>query len=189
MKNINLLTIKLLLICISLNVSAQVPDNTLAQQYHDVVTQSGSYKVYKNIRKTKIEQLWKNVTDSLQLQKTLLNESRARLAEREKLITELKGRTESQKSPVAGLIPEDISVSSTASLWGLVILLGAALVFVFVRSRSALKEASYRSELYDELTTEFREYKSKANEKERKLARELQDERNLVEELKGKKGK
>ena len=186
MKNISLLTISLLLTCISRNAIAQVPDTSLAKQYEEVVIKSGSYKVYKNIRKTKIEQLWKNVTDSLQQQKTLLNESRARLSGSEKLIAELKSKIESKKSPVADLIPEDISVSSTAGLWGLVILLGVALVLVFVRSRSALKEANYRSELYDELTAEFREYKSKAAEKERKLARELQDERNLVDELRGK---
>ena len=79
MKNISLLTISLLLIFISMNAIAQVPDTTLAKQYEEVVIKSGSYKVYKNIRKTKIEQLWKNVTDSLQKERKIAAESKAQL--------------------------------------------------------------------------------------------------------------
>ena len=71
MKNISLLTISLILSFLSSKVIAQVPDTTLAKQYEEVVIKSGSYKVYKNIRKTKIEQFWKNVNDSLKQQQQL----------------------------------------------------------------------------------------------------------------------
>ena len=52
---------------------------TLAQQYHEVVIRSGSYKIYKNIKKTKIEELWRNVNDSLNQQKQLILQNKAEI--------------------------------------------------------------------------------------------------------------
>lgn len=185
MKNIRLLASSLLLICISLNLAAQVPDTTLAGQYEAVVTKSGSYKIYKNIQKTKIEQLWKNVIDSLQKEKQIAATSKAQLekglAEIPVLQAEIKELKEAN-SPVKKLS----NVSDTTMLWGLIILLAAGLAIVIIRNKGARQEAKSQQERCEELAGEFREYKSKAAEKERKLARELQDERNLVEELKGK---
>jgi cell division protein FtsL len=185
MKNISLLTISLLLIFISMNTIAQVPDTSLAKQYEEVVIKSGSYKVYKNIRKTKIEQLWKNVTDSLQKEKKIAADSKAQLqkglAEIPLLQAEIQ-ELKSSNSPLKKLS----NVNTSTILWILVILFGAGMVFVIYRSRSTVQEVKDQQERYEELSIEFREYKSKAAEKERKLARELQDERNLVDELKGK---
>jgi hypothetical protein len=79
MKNISLLTITLVLIFFSRTASAQVSDSTLAQQYQEVVIKSGSYKIYKNVRKTKIEQLWKNVNDSLKKERKIAADSKAQL--------------------------------------------------------------------------------------------------------------
>ncbi len=178
----------LLIICITINASAQVTDTTLAGQYEDVVIKSGSYKVYKNIRKTKIEQLWKNVTDSLQKEKALADKSKLMLAQQSDSIANLRAELKNLTgSGFSGIKTEDLVPGKSAKLWGLIILLGAALFFVMYRSRAALKEAVYRNTLYNELVEEFHKYKSHANEKERKLARELQTERNRVDELMGKK--
>lgn len=185
MKNISLLTISLLLIFSSRNAIAQISDSTLAQQYEEVVIKSGSYKVYKNIRKTKIEQLWKNVTDSLQKERKIAADSKAQLqkglAEIPVLQAEIR-ELKAANSPIKKLG----NVSDNTLLWGLVIILSAGIVIVIYRSRSAVQEVKDQIERYEELSTEFREYKSKAAEKERKLARELQDERNLVDELKAR---
>jgi len=185
MKNIRLLTISLLLIFLSSSVIAQVQDTTLAKQYEEVVIKSGSYKVYKNIRKTKIEQLWKNVTDSLQKEKKIAAESKAQLQKGLAEIPLLQAEIQELKaanSPIKKLG----NVSDSTLLWGLIVLLTAGIVIVIYRSRSAVQEVKEQTERYEELSTEFREYKSKAAEKERKLARELQDERNLVDELKAR---
>ena len=66
-------------------------------------------------------------------------------------------------------------------MWGLVVIFGAAAVFVIMRSGIYNREAKYRVKLYNELEEEYRNYKSKANEKEKKLARELQTERNKLD--------
>jgi len=185
MKNISLLATLLLLICISLNVSAQVPDTTLAGQYEAVVTKSGSYKIYKNVQKIKIEQLWKNVKDSLKKERKIAADSKAQLQKGIEEIAALQAENQELKAADSALNKLK-NVGDTTLLWGLVVLLGAGIVFVIYRSRSTVQEVKDQNERYEELNTEFRDYKSKAAEKERKLARELQDERNLVDELKAK---
>jgi hypothetical protein len=57
---------------------------------------------------------------------------------------------------------------------------------VILRSAKHIHEAKYRSSLYEEISQEYQSYKTKANDKEKKLARELQDERNKLDELKNR---
>ena len=192
MKNISLLTISLILIFLSSNVIAQVPDTTLAKQYEEVVIKSGSYKVYKNIRKTKIEQLWKNVNDSLKQQQQLFLQSKAELEKSAQTISAMQAEIDSFKAAESSMgklsnIGTSIKDSSgSIFLWAALVLLAVALAYAIFRMRMAVKEASYRSGLYDQLFEELREHRSKANEREKKLARELQTERNKVAELTGR---
>lgn len=55
-------------------------------------------------------------------------------------------------------------------------------LFIFI-NKGFKKEAYYRIHLFEELTEEFKNFKTKANEKEKRLARELQTERNALEEM------
>ncbi len=70
-------------------------------------------------------------------------------------------------------------------MWGLVIAFGVIAAIVLFRSGSYSREANYRIKLYDDLDEEYKNYKAKANEKEKKLARELQTARNKIEEITG----
>ncbi len=71
-------------------------------------------------------------------------------------------------------------------VWSIIAVLAALAAIVIFRSGSARSEANYRTKLYNELEEEYKNYKAKANEKEKKLARELQTERNKVDELMGR---
>lgn len=70
-------------------------------------------------------------------------------------------------------------------MWGLVVVFGVIAAFVIFRSGSYSREAKYRIKLYDDLDEEYKGYKAKSNEKEKKLARELQTARNKIEEITG----
>jgi hypothetical protein len=194
-----------LMIGITANAFGQVPiadvipvkqapalSGTLAQQYNEVVTRSGSYKIYKNVQKTKIEKLWRNVNDSLQHQKQLLKQSKAELEKSAQSIEAMQAEIDGFKASgssigILSTIGKSVNGSSYSMyLWGALLLLAAGLIFAISRMRSAVKEASYRSGLYEQLFLELREHRSKANEREKKLARELQTARNRVEELTGK---
>lgn len=156
---------------------------TLAQQYVEVVVRSGSYKVYKNIKKTKIEEFWKNINDTLNYQKQLNKQGAAAPTQNDGIIKTMQSKIDSleevkaEKRVYGGENPVSIY------LWLALTALAFALVFALVRTRVAIKEASYRIELYDQLFEELRENRIKATEREKKLGRELQTERNRVEEL------
>ena len=71
-------------------------------------------------------------------------------------------------------------------VWSIIIILAIALFVVIARSAKNILEAKHRTQLYEEISAEFQAYKAKSNEQQRKLARELQDERNIIEEMRTK---
>ncbi len=189
-------TILLLIVYTTLNVQAQTPGTTILQQYQDVVGRSGSYQGFKQIRQDKLDRFWKNITDTLAREKQLRTEFDAKIAASAQTVSQSKAelaslqkQLEESKASVNQVsllgIPLEKGTYSLV-MWGLVLLLGAGLAFAIYRSSSSLKEARYRTELYNDLSDEFQKHKLNANEKEKKLARELQTERNLMAEMKGR---
>jgi hypothetical protein len=71
-------------------------------------------------------------------------------------------------------------------MWGLVVAFAITALIVISQSGGHRREARYRIKLFSELEDEFKAYKTKANDKEKKLARELQTERNKLDDLLGK---
>jgi len=98
-----------------------------------------------------------------------------------------KDQTISSETDMISFLGMDMSKTLYSSImWGLVIIIGVVAGMVIARSGGYRHEAVHRTKLYDELEEEFKAYKTKANDKEKKLARELQTERNKVDELMGR---
>ncbi len=181
---------------ISFQGYAQLSPGTLSQQYDETVNRAGSYNGYKNIRLDRIQRLWKNVTDSVQHERQLLNDANLKLASHNEIVSQLKTELDNKQEELTASRASvnemsflGISLTKPAYntlMWGLILALLAAVIFSFLHSKTSLREARYRNELYSDLFEEFREYRSKSNEKEVRLARELQTERNKVAELTGK---
>ena len=168
---------------------ASAQSDTVVKQFDELFKRLGSNR---NMTNTSVAELWKNMNDSLLLQKKLLKQGKAELEKSSQRIialqTEITNLKTSGKS-IGELNTLDQSVNGSNNylyLWGALLLLVAALAYAILRMRSAVKEARYRIALYDQLFEELRENRSKANEREKKLARELQTARNRVEELTGK---
>lgn len=185
-------------LCISVNAQQAKVDTstiktvpilsgTLAEQYNEVVVKSGSYKVYKNIKKVKIEAFWKNINDTLQYQRQLIAQIKTSPIANDDTISALQAKIDSLENIKSEEKTEITGNSTTNSvsiyLWISLIVLIIALAFALIRTRVAVKEANYRIELYDQLSEENRDQRIKATEREKKLGRELQNERNRVEEL------
>jgi len=168
---------------------ASAQSDTLSQQYNEMINRLG---FNKNGTKPSIIELWKHVNDSLLLQKKLLKQGKAELEKSSQRISAMKVEIDNLKASgksIGELNTMEHSVNGSSNslyLWGALLLLVAALAYAILRMRSAVKEARYRIALYDQLFEELRENRSKANEREKKLARELQTARNRVEELTGK---
>ncbi len=170
--------------------AAQAPvaetDKSLNGQYRYLLT-----KVY-NYQQPFIAAFWKNVRDSLNQNKQALKAANEKLATSNQSISQLQSTAASKEQELTKADSIDflgISFSKngySTMVWSLIAVLGALAVIVILRSGSARAEATYRTKLYNELEEEYKNYKAKANEKEKKLARELQTERNKVDELMGR---
>jgi hypothetical protein len=169
-------------------------DFSLNGQYQFLLSRSRSINGYKLVNPFRLSAVWKSATDTLAKERIDLNKAKTKIAEQEKTIGNLQSEVKGNESIVSDTnakIDEinflGISFSKgtyNLIVWGIIVVLAISLFVVIARSAKNIMEAKHRTQLYDEITAEFQTYKSKASEKERKLARELQDERNIVEELK-----
>jgi len=174
----------------SIAPAAQLSDKSLNGQYQYLLT-----KVYR-YQQPLISALWKSASDTLTINRRKLKAAESKLIAQAKTIDSLKADVTNkdqtltaESTRVNGITVLGITLSkSTYNLitWGLVLLFGATALFVILRSGSYSREAKYRTLLYTELEEEFKAYKAKANDKEKKLARELQTERNKLDELLGR---
>lgn len=171
-------------------------DPTLNGQYKQLISQSKNYYGSKLITPQRLNAFWKNVNDTLRTERKQLRTSNASITAQQKTITELKSQIAEKETALSTTnqklneitfmgVSFDKSTYNTI-VWSLIVALALALAFVIIRSAKYIHEAKYRSGLYEEITTEYQSYKVKANEKEKKLARELQDERNKLEEYKSR---
>lgn len=148
---------------------------------------------YKMVAGYRLDQLWKSVSDTLRKERTALKAIQEKLTAQEKMVTYLKTEISGKD---ASLTENTNKVNEIRFLgiafekgtyniivWSIVGILAIALVIVIATSGKNITEAKHRSQLYNEISDEYQAYKSKAVEKERKLARELQDERNRLDEL------
>ncbi|MDO3627441.1 hypothetical protein [Mucilaginibacter sp. BT774] len=143
--------------------------------------------------------LWKNVTDTLTKERNDVKAAQAKLSADAKLIDSLKTASANAAKEPAGS-QSSSTPSDTISMFGIVLskstynlvmvglVIGLAIALAIVIGTTAKHkyEARHRTELYEEIEEEFKTYKAKATEKELKLARELQTERNKLDELLGR---
>ncbi|MBS7566315.1 hypothetical protein KHS38_18045 [Mucilaginibacter sp. Bleaf8] len=165
-------------------------DKSLNGQYQYLLT-----KVY-NYQRPQLSAFYKNLMDSLRTERRKLKEAQQKLSAQGKAVENLQSDVSAKeqslnesnsKADAISLLGVDVSKSTyNMIMWGLVIVFGIVATVVIIQSASARREARYRTKLYDELDEEYKSYKIKANEKEKKLARELQTERNKLDELLGR---
>lgn len=168
-------------------------DNSLRAQFNELKTKSNSYQEYKVVRVVSLDNFWKNVEDTLAaVHKEILDANNAIAAQNKRLDSlnqTLEAREEALEQSeydiahlqVLGMdVQKDSYVSFT---WGVFFVLLLILAIAFAKYKSSNKVAVEKKADYEELSQELNEYKQKAREKEIKLMRELQTERNTIEEL------
>lgn len=165
-------------------------DKSINGQYKYLLT-----KIY-HYQEPLIASFYKSLKDTIVATKTKLKETDAKLASQTKTTSDLQSDVSDKEKSLSLSNSRVNSVNFLGFyidkslynmiMWGLVIALGLTAAIVIYRTGSYSREAKYRIDLYNELEEEFKTYKAKANEKEKKLARELQTERNKVDELMGR---
>ncbi|RKR80291.1 hypothetical protein BDD43_0387 [Mucilaginibacter gracilis] len=164
-----------------------VVDNSLTGQYNAILKSTYRYQ------QEPIIAFYKNYMDTLNLAKRKLQQANTKISEQATAIASIQGAVTTKDQTLSDSISKADSIGFLGAsvskvvyniiMWGLVIILALSLATVIYLSASNKREAAYRIKLYEELSAEFAAYKTKANDKEKKLARELQTERNKLAEL------
>lgn len=171
-------------------------DPSLKGQYELMLAKSKTMYTYKLINPGRLAGFYKSVTDTIRAERSGHKKAEAKIREQEKTITALNDQIKGKENSLATSnskvneisflgIPFSKGTYNTM-VWAIIIILALALTFVTVRSAKSIYEAKYRTGLYEEISQEYQAYKVKANEKEKKLARELQDERNKLDDYKSR---
>ncbi|RAJ30533.1 hypothetical protein [Pedobacter cryoconitis] len=181
---------------VKLPVDSVKADPSLRGQYELMLAKSKTVSTYKLINPYRLSSFYKSVTDSIRKERNTYKTANAKVAEQAKTITELNNQIKGNENSLAtsnSKVNEinflGISFAKgtyNTIVWTLIIVLALGFAFVTIRSAKNTHEAKYRTGLYEEISQEYQAYKVKANEKEKKLARELQDERNKLDEYRGR---
>ena len=197
-------TIILRLLVISLlglslhDVVAQSPTtqtpSTLNEQFVFLKEESNTYKDKKIIRETELNRFWTNVRDSLSQVHQQLALTKNNINARKAEIDTLNAKLESQRE----MVEESEHASTHISVMGIDILKNSFLSFFWITAsvltllllgalyqyRNSKMVTSKTQYNLRAIQRELEDFRKKSLEKERKLRRELQTERNRVEELK-----
>ena len=171
-------------------ILAPITDKSLNGQYQYLLA-----KVYF-YQQPLISALWKNASDTLNVTRRKLREAESKFSMQAKIVDSLKTEISNKDQTITSSNSRidvvrvlGITLSKTTYnliVWGLVFVFGLTAVVVIIRSGSHNREARNKTQLYAELEEDFKAYKAKATDKELKLARELQTERNKLDELLGR---
>ncbi|WP_442794782.1 hypothetical protein [Pelobium manganitolerans] len=170
-----------------------VQAQSINDQFKQVVEGSNNYQEYKVIKQSHINSLWKNTVDTLQRKEAKYAQIATTLNEREQALKKQHSQlAEKEKSLQASInSANEITFLGLFSIekgnyrmlmWGFIIVLAVIATVLYFTAFAARKEARYRIKLFEDLQDEFKTYKTKANDNEKKLARALQDERNKLAE-------
>jgi hypothetical protein len=183
-------TCLLVSLCCILSLSAQEASNqnSLEEQFTDVIEKSNSYQEFKVIEKVKINRLKRNVLDSVAMLESRIDTLSGHIATKDSEISGLKQSLEATKS--------DLEVSRTKEngiylfgmllqkstynilLWSVIGVLLLLLIVFFMRYRSSNAVTRSAKEKLAELEAEFEGHRQRSLEREQQIRRKLQDELN-----------
>ncbi|MCO4292414.1 hypothetical protein NF867_06010 [Solitalea sp. MAHUQ-68] len=183
------------LCCLSINAYAVGSQHgpSLQSQFDAIIEKANNYQDYKVVKTASLRYLWQNANDSLVRERIRNAASLKTIAKNQKSIDSLTQGLNKQEASLLtskslnnsiGFLGLNFSKSGYNTLmWSLILGLTAALAYLSFLNGSFKREAQYRIKLFDDLTEEFKHYRIKSNDKEKRLARELQTERNKLEEM------
>ena len=168
-------------------------DLTLRERFTILKSKSQTYGAYKVIKETSLDGVWKIMQDtiagknaSIKAANQNINNLKSQLAQTEKTLTAKEQSMAeilhaSTHINVLGIdLPKGAFISIVAiTIAGLLVLLG----LIIARMKLQSKSLSERNLAVTALTNEFDEYKHRAMDRQTKLSRELQDERNKLQAM------
>lgn len=177
--------------------STETPGNqSLKTQFQEMLDKSETYTEYKVITRTNLSQYSRAVQDSLKADRNEINTLKNRVNEQKSQITQLSKRitdlenqlakSEELRGSLSFLGITFNKITYHLIVWLIIGIVTAFSVFAYSNFiRSNIIKSKTKKE-YKVLEKEFEEHKKINHEKQIKMGRELQTERNKLEELKTK---
>ncbi len=173
-------------------------DNSLSSQYQELKKESNNYQVYKVVRETSLDALFKGVTDSINAYRSEIATLNAEQNTLNKTVGSLKSQVNEREESLAD---QEYQIEHMSFLgmsltkgtyvtftWVLIFILLTVAVVLYLRFNTANRVTVRTKSEYDALQSDFEAQKQRARETETKIKRELQTELNRVEELKEQLG-
>jgi chromosome segregation ATPase len=182
--------------------------NSLAKQFNDLKNNANSYtennRVYKVVSVTALDAFWKNVQATMEAREKELKQAgiatEQELAQAKEDISQQNSQLQALKQQYAEKEKEvqqnahDVANLSVLGIdmekqnyviltFGIIIALLLVLGIILLQYKSSKQVAIEKQKAFNEIDTEYNEYKKAAREKELKVKRELQTEMNRIEEL------
>jgi hypothetical protein len=173
---------------------ALAKDNkSLQERYFLLKTKSQTFKDYKVIKETVFDGMWTVISDSLKASKQRLTDARRKIAELDTSVSQIKLQLQAKQASM-----QEVEHASThITVLGIdftkgvfitmttIVFLGLLAFIGILVARLKIIHKSYRekADTVSELSNEYEDFKRKAMDKQTKLSRELQDERNKLQSL------
>ena len=167
--------------------------NPIQQKFQELIESSNNYQEYKVVNYDELVDLRDKTNDYIQELKDQITVGKNTADQQEEEIANLEGELKTTQQNLQQVTEEKDNIvflgmplpkgTYMAMMWGIVAILILALVFFiykFKNSNAVTKEAKKR---LDDTEKEFDTYKKKALEKEQRLGRLLQDEKNKVNKM------
>ena len=162
--------------------------NTISQQFEDLLENSNNYQEYKVVKQNALAKLKSNAADSINYLKGHIVNLQNEIQTQDSKISELNKSLEDTQSTLDKTREEKDSIfflgipmskgGYMGMMWGIVAVLALALVFFIFKFKGSNAHTQEARQKLADTEHEYEEYRKKALEKEQKMGRLLQDERN-----------
>ncbi|SKC85861.1 F0F1 ATP synthase subunit B [Ohtaekwangia koreensis] len=174
-------------------IQTQPENYTLRERYSIMKAKSQSFKEYKVVKESVMDGVWKITRDSLAAKDVAILAANKNIEQLKKQVTQVKDSLQKKEQSMAATLHDsthisvlgiDIQKSAFLTLFA-VLLVALAFVIVTLAGRMKMINKSLHEKklTINMLTNEYEEYKRRAMEKQTKLSRELQDERNKLSSI------
>jgi hypothetical protein len=167
---------------------------TLEERFLIMKNKSQKYGDYKVIKEAVLDGVWRITRDSMRTQKALVKEKQDAIASLQSQLQNAQATLQQKEASMAELVNSSTHISVlginlekktfVGVFFTLLIGLVLALVVMTGKLKSMYSAIKEKIDLVNATNFEFEEYKHKALDKQTKLSRELQNERNKLMEMK-----
>jgi hypothetical protein len=190
-----LITLVFLVACTPLMATEEAPQPTsLRDQYREMYSDVEVIDGFRMVKLYHVDRLWKSVIDSIRAERVGRQEAVIKIAQLEKAVKQMEDKLATEKAASEGLqfagdhirvMGADMTKSGFITM---VVIGGVGLLTLLILAvsytRVNMLTVKDIKRQYDDLSREYETYKHQAVEKQIKLSRELQTERNRLQALK-----